>query len=156
MAVLFKIWDSLMLTSFRYPVHPFVGIGVTVWRDDKVLLVKRKNPPGQGQWGLPGGKQKVGETIMEAAAREVIEETGVRIAPLSVVTALDSITRDAAAKVEYHYTIVEVVADYVSGEARAADDALDVRWVNVDEVAALCAWPEVVRVVRMSMVQRVL
>jgi ADP-ribose pyrophosphatase YjhB (NUDIX family) len=144
------------MTPIRYPDWPLIGIGVVVWREDEVLLVKRKNPPAQGQWALPGGKQQVGETLFAAAIREVREETGVAIDPLHIVTALDAITKDASGKVEYHYTLVEVGADWVSGEARAADDALAVRWASPDEVAALCAWPEVARVVRLSMLQRIL
>jgi len=144
------------MTKFRYPDHPYVGIGVVVWREDKVLLVKRKNPPSKGQWGLPGGKQQVGETILKAAVREVREETGIDIAPLGIITALDAITHDKAGKIEYHYTIVEVVADWFSGEAKAADDALDVRWALPEEIEELCEWEEISRVVRLSMLQRVL
>jgi ADP-ribose pyrophosphatase YjhB (NUDIX family) len=144
------------MTKFRYPEQPHVGIGVVVWREDKILLVKRKNPPAEGQWGLPGGKQQLGETIMEAAVREVREETGIDIAPHGIVTALDAITRDKKGKIEFHYTIVEVVAEWHGGEAKAADDALEVQWVLPVEVEKFCAWPEVARVVRLSMLQRVL
>jgi len=144
------------MVKFHYPTHPMIGIGVIVWRDDKVLLVRRKNPPLQGQWGLPGGKQQLGETIFEAAVREVREETSLSITPLSVLTALDAITKDNKDKIEYHYTIIEVVAEWQSGEARADDDALDVRWAALDEVNELCGWPEVARVVRLSMLQRIL
>lgn len=144
------------MTKFRYPEYPFVGIGAVVWRNDKVLLIKRKNPPSQGQWSLPGGKQNAGETIFAAAAREVREETGVEITPLGVITAIDAITRDAAGKVEYHYTLVEVAADWVAGEAIAADDALDVQWAAPDQVEKLCEWAEIPRIVRLSMLQRIL
>jgi ADP-ribose pyrophosphatase YjhB (NUDIX family) len=120
------------------------------------LLVRRKNPPAQGQWGLPGGKQQLGETLVEAAIREVREETGIEIAPLGVITAIDSITRDAKDKIEYHYTIVEMAADYRAGEPRADDDALEARFVAAEDVELLCQWPEVARVVRLSMLQRVL
>jgi ADP-ribose pyrophosphatase YjhB (NUDIX family) len=144
------------MIKFHYPDHPFVGIGAVVWREDKVLLVKRKNPPTEGQWGLPGGKQQLGETIFAAAVREVREETGVDIAPLGIVTALDAITRDKAGKIEYHYTLIEIVADWYEGEAKADDDALAVRWATLEEIEDLCAWPEIARVVRLSMLQRVL
>ena len=144
------------MNYFHYPEQPIVGIGVIIWRGDSLLLVRRKNPPAQGQWGLPGGKQKVGETIFAAAQREAREETGVEIAAVGIVTALDAITRDAAGKVEYHYTLVEVAAEWQAGEVRAADDALEARWVSVDEAEELCAWGEVARVVRLSMLQRVL
>jgi 8-oxo-dGTP diphosphatase len=140
----------------QYPDHPIVGIGVVIWREDKVLLIKRGNAPFKGQWGLPGGKQNVGETIMHAAVREAREETGLDIAPLGIVTALDAITKDAKGKVEYHYTIIDVVAESREGVAKAHDDAQDVRWAMLEEVEKLCKWPEVTRVVRLSALQRAL
>jgi 8-oxo-dGTP diphosphatase len=144
------------VAKFRYPDQPLAGVGVIVWRENQVLLVRRKNPPAEGQWGLPGGKQQLGETLIEAAVREVREETGIDIAVTGIVTAIDAITRDAKDKIEYHYTIIEMAAEYVSGEPHADDDALEARFVDSEEVAHLCAWPEVARVVRLSMLQRVL
>ncbi len=142
--------------SRRYPDRPFVGVGVVVWRGDKVLLVRRGKPPRQGEWSLPGGAQKLGETILDSARREVREETGLTVTPLSIITALDSMAHDAQGRIEYHYTLVEVAAESTAGEALAADDATHVCWATLDEVDALCAWPEVARVVRLSLVQRVL
>jgi len=134
----------------HYPNRPVVGIGVVVWRGDKILLVKRAQPPRQGEWGLPGGVQQLGETIFAAAMREVREETGLEITPLRIITALDVIAPDADQKIEYHYTIIEVVAAASDDQITAQDDALDVRWASLDEVEQLCAWPEVTRVVRLS------
>lgn len=140
----------------HYPSRPVVGVGVVVWRDDKVLLVKRGQAPRRGEWGLPGGMQHLGETIFETAVREVREETGLDIAPLGIITALDAMTQDAKNKIEYHYTIIEVFAESLEGEPEAHDDAQDVCWADLDEVASLCSWPEVARVVRLSALQRVL
>src|SRR3712207_2589394 len=78
----------------EYPDRPWVGVGVIVWRGDQVLLVRRGRPPRAGQWGLPGGAQEVGETLFEAAAREVLEETGLTVRPYAVVTAVDAVNRD--------------------------------------------------------------
>jgi ADP-ribose pyrophosphatase YjhB (NUDIX family) len=142
--------------SRRYPAQPMVGIGVVVWRGDKVLLIKRGNPPRTGEWGLPGGAQKLGETIMQAAVREAREETGLDIMPLGIITALDAITRDKEGKTEFHYTIIDVAAESRDGDPHAQDDALDVRWATLEEVEKLCAWPEVARVVRLSLLQRAL
>ncbi len=140
----------------HYPTRPVVGIGVVIWREDKVLLVKRRNPPRQGEWGLPGGMQMLGETIMHAAVREAREETGLDITPLGFVTALDAVVPDTKGGIEYHYTIIEVVAESHEGKAIAQDDAEDVRWVMLNEIDELCEWPEVSRVVRLAALQRVL
>ncbi len=78
------------------------------------------------------------------------------VAPFGIVTALDGITRDAKGNVEYHYTIIDTVAESRDGVAKAAGDAKDVCWATPDEVEKLCAWPEVARIVRLSMLQRVL
>ncbi len=140
----------------HYPMRPVVGVGIVIWREDKVLLVKRAQPPRQGEWGLPGGMQMLGETIMQAAVREAREETGLNITPLGIITALDALVKDKKGDLEYHYTIIEVVAESRDGKAVANDDAEDVRWAALDEIEKLCKWPEVSRVVRLSALQRVL
>ena len=139
------------MNGFHYPDRPAVGVGVVVWRGDRLLLVRRAHPPMQGEWGLPGGKQQLGETMRDAAAREVREESGVEIAPCGVITALDVVTRDAADRIEFHYTIIEIAADWVSGEGVAGDDAREVRWVTLAELDALGAWSEIARVARLSL-----
>jgi 8-oxo-dGTP diphosphatase len=134
----------------EYPDRPWVGVGVVVWQDERVLLIRRGRAPRLGQWGLPGGAQSAGETLFEAAAREVLEETGLEVVPQAVVTALDSISHDEAGNVQFHYTLVEVVAECGPGEPKAADDAMDARWVPADQVGELVEWDETVRVIEMS------
>jgi 8-oxo-dGTP diphosphatase len=134
----------------EYPDRPWVGVGVVVWQGERVLLIQRGRAPRLGQWGLPGGAQAVGETLFEAAAREVLEETGLEVVPQAVVTALDSISRDEAGGVQFHYTLVEVLAECERGEPLAADDAMDARWVPADQVGDLVEWDETVRVIEMS------
>ena len=96
-----------------------------------MLLIRRAKPPRQGEWSLPGGLQKLGETVFEAARREVMEETGVVIRPLAVVDVVDLIERDRDdRRVRYHYTLIDVLAAWVAGEAVAAGDAADVLWAR--------------------------
>ena len=139
----------------EYPSRPWVGVGAVVWRDDHVLLIRRGTPPRDGQWGLPGGAQAVGETLYEAAIREVQEETGLAVTPTGIVTACDGISRDEDGRVHYHYTLVEVAASY-DGDAEpvAADDALEARWVSLEEVHTLVGWDETLRVIMISAEQR--
>ncbi|WP_207477797.1 NUDIX hydrolase [Arenibaculum pallidiluteum] len=134
-----------------YPDRPWVGVGVCVRRGGRVLLVRRGRPPRMGEWGIPGGAQRLGETLAEAAAREVLEETGLRIENPRILTAVDAITRDTSLRVEYHYTLVEIVAESPEGEARAGDDALEVCWAAPDEIDALVAWDETRRIIRLAL-----
>jgi len=140
----------------RYPSRPFAAIGIVIWREGKVLLIRRGKAPRAGEWGLPGGMQDLGETIIEAVVREAREETGLDVTPLGIITALDGITRDVKGKVEFHYTLIEVAAESHEGKAQALDDAHEVRWASLDEVEELCGWAEVARVVRLSALQRAL
>jgi 8-oxo-dGTP diphosphatase len=140
----------------RYPSRPFCSVGIVIWREDKVLLIRRSKPPHKDYWSLPGGMQDLGETIIETAVREAHEETGLEIIPLGIITALDAITRDSKGKVEFHYTIVDVAAEAPEGKAQARDDAHDIRWATLAEIEEICQWPEVARVVRLSALQRIL
>ncbi len=142
------------MSSAPYPKSPVVGVGALVWRDDRLLLIRRNKPPQAGEWSIPGGRQEIGETLFEAAAREVHEETGITVVPVRIVTAVDSIHRDADGRPEWHYTIVDVAAEWQSGEPVAADDAREARWATLAEAEALIAWPELRRVIRLSHAQR--
>ena len=131
----------------EYPDRPWVGVGVVVWQDDEILLVRRGRPPRQGEWGIPGGAQALGETVFEAVIREVREETGVTVRPTNIVTVVDSIWRDDDGRAQFHYTLVEVSAEWSGGEAEAASDVTDVCWVKPAAAAKLVKWDETIRVI---------
>ena len=124
-----------------YPTAPQVGIGIVLLRGDKILLIKRGRPPGQGAWSLPGGKQELGETAEACARRELLEETGLTTGPLTFIAHVDSIHHDAAGRIEYHYTILDFAARYISGDATAGDDVTDIAWARPDEFDAYNLWP---------------
>ena len=119
-----------MPLSREYPPRPIPGVGVVVRKANAVLVIQRGNPPKRGTWGIPGGAVELGETWREAATREVREECGIEIALGEVIDAVDMIFRDDDGRVQYDYALVDFVADYVSGELRAASDVLDARWLT--------------------------
>lgn len=136
--------------SRRYPERPIVGVGVVVWRHGQVLLVRRAKPPGQGGWSLPGGAQKVGETIFQAGLREVTEETGIAIEIIGLIDTVDSIEKDRDGRIEYHYTLIDLCARWISGLPDAGDDAAEAAWFNRSELNELGLWPETLRIIGLS------
>ncbi len=134
----------------QYPTRPLVGIGVVVWRDGKVLLIRRGKAPRKGQWSLPGGAQKTGETVREAARREVLEETGLDVEIGELVDVVDSLERDADGRVRTHYTLVDFSARAGDGDAVAGGDAAEVAWMDPADLPGLGLWSETERIIRLS------
>lgn len=120
-----------------YPEVPHVGVGAVVIKDGKVLLIRRGIPPSEGLWAIPGGHVELGETLQETAEREILEETGVIVTAGNPIYAFDLIERDDAGRIRFHYIVVDVAADYVSGEPRGADDALEARWLSWEDMKKL-------------------
>ena len=131
-----------------YPDRPYVGVGIVVFRDDSVLLVERVKPPIRHRWSIPGGAQEIGETVHQAALRELMEETALEADLIGLIDVVDSITRDEQSRVQFHYTLVDFAAEWRSGEAVAGDDAGAVRWVPLAELDAIGLWAETVRIIR--------
>jgi ADP-ribose pyrophosphatase YjhB (NUDIX family) len=138
-------------TSPSSDQKPIIGVGVVVLRKGphgpEVLLIQRGKPPRQGEWSMPGGKQEWGETLHEAAHREIMEETGVRIANLKLIDVVDGLMRDAGGVLNRHLTLIDYRADWVSGEPRAGDDAQDARWVPLADLSNYRLWSETTRVI---------
>lgn len=131
--------------------RPIVGVGAVVLRDNDVLLVRRAHAPRKGEWSLPGGRQELGETIREAAHREVEEETGVSIRILGIVDVIDLIERaEHTAAVLNHYLLVDFAAQWLAGEARPASDATAVAWADERQLADYGLWTETLRVIGLA------
>ena len=134
----------------RYPSRPIVGVGVVILDADKVLLIKRGKPPRAGSWSLPGGAQKSGETLKEAALREIYEETNLKVEIIGLIDIVDSIRRDKKGDTEYHYTLIDFAARVTGGALRAGDDAIDSHWFTLQETKELDIWSETKRIIRMA------
>ncbi len=114
--------------------RPVAAVIAAVFREGRVLLVRRANPPDAGRWAFPGGKIDGGETIENAAVRELLEETGVVAEPHRVFTAVDVFDRDESGGLRRHFVLIAVLCKWQSGEPIADDDALEARWFKLDEL----------------------
>jgi ADP-ribose pyrophosphatase YjhB (NUDIX family) len=125
-----------------------------VFKGDRVLLIRRGKPPRQGDWSLPGGRQRLGERIEEAARREVAEEAGIDVKVGPLIDVVDSITRDGEGAVQYHYTLVDLLAEWQAGEAVAGHDAAEVTWADPDDLAPYDLWDETQRIIALAKQKR--
>jgi len=141
------------LSDRSYPSRPHVGVLAVTRRDGRLLLVQRSKPPRPGVWGFPGGAQELGETLFEAARRELKEETGLDAKPLEILTVLDFINRDGEGRVSYHWALVAVLLEWEAGDAAPLDEAFAVEWLALDEIR--CAdrpfLPNVEKVARLAL-----
>ncbi len=124
------------------PGHPVLAVGAVVFKEQRVLLVKRGNAPAKGMWAIPGGRVELGETLKQAAAREILEETGIRIKAGKPVYAFEVIERDKTGTIRFHYYIVDLACEYEGGEIKPGDDAVDAQWISKKELNHLQINPE--------------
>jgi 8-oxo-dGTP diphosphatase len=113
----------------EFPSTPLVAVGAVIVHERKVLLVRRGTEPLLGQWSLPGGLVELGEPLADAVIREVSEETGLVVEPLSLIELLDRIHKQED-RIRYHYVIADYLCRVVGGNLLAASDASEVRWVE--------------------------
>jgi 8-oxo-dGTP diphosphatase len=119
----------------QYPERPIVGVGAVITWDGKIVLIKRRYEPMQGQWSLPGGGVEVGETLAAAVAREMLEETGLQVEVGPVIEVFDRIMRDDDQRVRYHYVLVDYLCWPMAGELRAGSDVDDAVLVDPAHLA---------------------
>jgi 8-oxo-dGTP diphosphatase len=130
-------FERIDMSGREYPDRPLVGVGAIVIKDGRVLLVERGIPPNKGIWAIPGGGLNLGETMQQGAEREILEETGITIRAGAPVYSFDFLERDEKGQIRFHYVVIDMLGDYISGEAKGDDDALDARWVSPEELNSL-------------------
>lgn len=133
-----------------YPVRPFLASSVAVLRDGKVLLAARARPPMARVFSLPGGLVEPGETLAEAALRELAEEVGVEARIEGFLAPVEILERDEDGRVRHHYVVLAHVARWIAGEPAPGPEALEVRWVSPGEADALPCTPGLADILRLA------
>ncbi len=123
-------------------MRPTPAVGVVCFRGDEVLLIRRGRPPRQGQWSLPGGRIEPGETTLEAALRELHEETGVTAEILGLIDVVDGLFPETGR----HYVLIDYAARWIAGEPCAGDDAAEAVFLPLDEAVVRVDWSETRRI----------
>src|SRR5690242_15076493 len=126
-----------MTADRLYPTRPYLAASVAVFREGRVLVAARARPPLDRVYSLPGGLGEPGETLSEAALRELREEVGIEADLIGFVAPVEFIERDDAGRVRHHFVICAHAARWIAGEPQAGEEALDVRWVSEPDAAAL-------------------
>src|SRR5271168_3373935 len=120
-----------------YPARPFLAVSAAIFREDRVLIVRRARPPAHGLYTLPGGGVELGETLEEAVIREVREETSLDVEPVALAGYRQAITRDAAGGVERHFVILPFAARWIAGEVALNEELGESHWLNPSELSGL-------------------
>jgi 8-oxo-dGTP diphosphatase len=132
------------------PMTPVPAVGVVCLRGDEVLLIRRGTPPRMGEWSLPGGRIEPGERAIDAALRELREETGIEARILGLIDVVDGIFPEAGR----HYVLIDYAAEWTSGEPIAGDDAAEAAFVRLAAATDLVAWSETRRVIAQAVRMR--
>jgi len=123
--------------SRTYPKRPYLAVSAAIFRDERVLVVRRAQPPAFGLYTLPGGGVELGETLERAVIREVREETGLDIEPVALVGYREVIARDAAGLFERHFVILPFAARWIAGEVALNEELAEARWLRPAELSGL-------------------
>jgi 8-oxo-dGTP diphosphatase len=122
------------LASPIQPSHPQLAVSAAIFRDRKILLVRRARSPAKGVYSLPGGRVEFGETLHAAVHREVDEETSLKIEIIDLAgwrEVMPAITGGG------HYLIMSFAARWTFGEPVLNDELDDFRWLAPDAVGDL-------------------
>jgi 8-oxo-dGTP diphosphatase len=131
-----------------YPLHPYLGVSIAVFRLGTVLLVRRTRPPFAGAFSLPGGLVEPGETLEAAALRELREEVGIVARIVAFNRHVEFVDRDSAGKVRQHYVIASFTGAWIAGEAQPGSEAEEAVWIDPVGIAGLNCTPHLAAVVK--------
>jgi 8-oxo-dGTP diphosphatase len=117
----------------EYPEIPIPAVGIIIYDNGTVLIIKRAFEPSANRWSIPGGAVEVGEKVRDAAQREVYEELGLNVKIRDVVDVLDNIVYEGE-KVKYHFVLIDFLAEILDGSLKLSSECLDAQWVRGDEL----------------------
>ena len=120
-----------------YPTRPYLAVSAAIFRDSRVLIVRRAQPPANGLFTLPGGVVELGESLVEAVIREVREETSLEIEPHGLAGYRQLIARDDQGRIERHFVILPFAARWLSGEISLNDELAEGRWLEPGSLSSL-------------------
>ena len=120
-----------------YPARPFLAVSAAIFRDGRVLIVRRARPPAHGLYTLPGGGVELGETLEEAVVREVREETALDVEPVALAGYRQAIVRDGDGRVERHFVILPFAARWRGGEVSLNEELAEWHWLIPAELDGL-------------------
>ena len=120
-----------------YPSRPYLAVSAAIFRDGRVLIVRRARPPAHGLYTLPGGGVELGETLEQAVIREVREETALTVEPVELVGFRQAIARDDAGRIERHFVILPFAARWIGGEISLNEELAEAHWLAPSEIAGL-------------------
>jgi 8-oxo-dGTP diphosphatase len=130
-----------------YPLHPYLGVSVAVFRLGKVLLARRTKPPFAGAYSLPGGLVELGECLEDAALRELREEVRVAARIVAFNRHVELIDRDEAGKIRHHCVIASFAGEWIAGEGEPGPEAEEAVWVEPASLKGLRCTPDIAAVV---------
>jgi ADP-ribose pyrophosphatase YjhB (NUDIX family) len=137
-------------TPGRAAPRPVLAASVAVFRDGKVLLATRTKPPADQLWSLPGGKVEAGETLEQAALRELEEEVGVVARILGFNRHVEIFGRDGTGGITHHFVVASFVAIWLAGEPRTGPEAGAVLWADPLKLGGLATTRELGDVLRQA------
>ena len=120
-----------------YPPRPILAASLAVFRDGKVLIASRTAPPAQALFSLPGGVVEIGESLQDAALRELMEEVGVAAEITGFVDHAEVIQRDSDGRIKRHFVITCFAGRWISGEGHTSAEAGAVLWVDPDAMGSI-------------------
>ena len=122
------------MAAIVQPIRPQIAVSAAIFRDAKVLLTRRARSPAKGFYSLPGGRVEFGESLHQALAREIDEETGLDIEIIGLAGWREVLPAAAGAG---HYLIMSFAARWVAREPVLNDELDDYRWIAPEALAGL-------------------